>query len=1604
MAYRLFYGTQILFDPIMGDAISDAKLTATMNNPDYLDFTIAVTHTLYNTVAERASTVELYFDDVKLFSGIITSIDIDMEGNKAISCDGALAYLQDTLVRPYSTVAGEQDLTAPSSVDGIFQWYIDQHNANALNSGKDFIVGINQGAYLDSNNYIYRSSEQLPTTWSELNSKILDELGGYIFLEYGENQLTLNLYADVHDQNTQIIDFGVNITDFTKTVDTDDQYTAVRPSGKTPESSGSSDKQHPITIKSLPDGGTDYSSTIKKLGDVVYDVDAVARYGYREYAYSNSDIDTQSGLLESACKALNKLLSPVTKITVKAVDLALYMDGYEHLKVGQAVRVRSKLHDEDEYLMIQSITLDLNNPGNTEYELGASYDTLTGQQSSYLKSLNTSINKSLDSVAALDLATKDAAASAEEAKKDASDAATKADSASEKANTAAEQVAKNKEQVEEAVKKANDAEEKANSASTAANEAKESSTAASTAAEEARKSANAATKAADDATAKVTLIEGNIAEIKATADDAKDAASKAQTSADAAADAASKVGEKVDSVTTQVANISDEMETVKADAEKTRSDLTEQIKTVTDTMTADYAKKTELTETEANLKTEISKSAAGVLSEVSSTYSTKTELDKTTATAEDAKAKAEANTTDLANAVSKFDKDVSDLQTQIDGSIQTWFYDGEPSATTEPESEWTSDEVKNTHLGDLYYDNETGFCYRYLVTDGVYSWSKIQDTEVTKALADAAAAQKTANSKKRIFVVQPTPPYDEGDLWVQGESGEILRCNVAKIEGQEYAETDWGKASKYTDDSSVIELANTVEKTYATKSSMTQLSDRIEQTVSAVETVKVDAAAAQATADEAAKAAATAKENAATAKENAATAQGKADAAITAAKTAQDAADTAKSDASAAQTAADTAKQAAKDAQTAATAAQEKANTAAADAKTANDDLAVAKKNLEAVQNQANATDTQVAAAQAAVVKAQNAADKANKAASTAQDAADAAKETAANAKTNADAAQETANAAKESAVSAATKAEAAKTDAAAAQATADTANATAASAVTNAANAQADADKANAAIADLADRVTTAETQITQNSEEIALKASKTELNEGVADAKSYADSQLSVKAGEITASVKETYATKDALAQTDANVTTAQSTANTAKTNAATAQSGVDTLESLVRVSGEGVEVAKKVNGAYTSSKAVVTDSTFSIVAKDGTELASYGKDKVYLGKNSTNALIDLCNSSGQISVGKYGLDGVLDVAASGGVGIWDTASTTPQAHVTVANSDVEIYSNSNSYDGGVLIQTNNASANESLIHLMGGANGIRVISTGALNLSSTTTVNLSAKNGVKAGVATTYTYSIPNMSGSGKWLKLGWWSGSSDSNSLVIELYSGNGHNGGVYQNTVARIMVKNGYQSTPSQAVGAFAGTLEIVSGTGTDASGMKLALPASSHNSVDVYVYMPWQYTAGWMQVTCNGGTWNADVKEGSYPTSGYTLQNVGYTAPVVSGLYWSGTLLGGRVGVKLWSGTLNKGGSITVSDLNRYRVLFCRISVRPEYLIGIRTTEHGYLTFYSSWDDGGSSYLGKVTGTISNDTKFTLTSASYHKMDAACSGYTCSVQQIWGLI
>lgn len=163
---------------------------------------------------------------------------------------------------------------------------------------------------------------------------------------------------------------------------------------------------------------------------------------------------------------------------------------------------------------------------------------------------------------------------------------------------------------------------------------------------------------------------------------------------------------------------------------------------------------------------------------------------------------------------------IVDLQNQVDGAIETWFYEGVPTLTNAPASSWTTDKDKDTHLGDLYYDNKTGKAYRFAKDGNTYKWTIITDTDIAKALSDASKAQETADGKMKVFSTQPTPPYQVGDIWVNATypsdgstyKNEVLRCQTNKAAGSLFAIGDWIKASKYTDDTVANAAKTAAEK------------------------------------------------------------------------------------------------------------------------------------------------------------------------------------------------------------------------------------------------------------------------------------------------------------------------------------------------------------------------------------------------------------------------------------------------------------------------------------------------------------------------------------------------------------------------------------------------------------------------------------------------------------------------------------------------------------------------------------------------------------------------------------------------------------------------
>lgn len=146
---------------------------------------------------------------------------------------------------------------------------------------------------------------------------------------------------------------------------------------------------------------------------------------------------------------------------------------------------------------------------------------------------------------------------------------------------------------------------------------------------------------------------------------------------------------------------------------------------------------------------------------------------------------------------------LNDLRAQLDGQIEQFFYEYDPTTSNIPAKEWTTTTLKENHLGDLFYNTKTGKVFRWVKEGTVYKWKELQNSEVANALALANDALALAREKRRIFTSTPIPPYDIGDLWVNG--ADLRRCQTAKVVGQSYSINDWVIAVNYDNTKTVID-------------------------------------------------------------------------------------------------------------------------------------------------------------------------------------------------------------------------------------------------------------------------------------------------------------------------------------------------------------------------------------------------------------------------------------------------------------------------------------------------------------------------------------------------------------------------------------------------------------------------------------------------------------------------------------------------------------------------------------------------------------------------------------------------------------------------------
>lgn len=307
-------------------------------------------HPAYNIFTSYRTVVTVYRDGVLLFRGRALYPEDDFYNRRTITCEGERCFFRDGVHRPYVYQDG------PAA---IFATVVELYNAQ-VDEFKRFKVGT--VTVTDPNNYIRLESESAESFAATID-KLVERCGGYVvFTTNADGDRVVNWYDDLGYRSGQVIEFGENLLDFSRSSSNADLATVIIPYGAKDEESGAR-----LTIESVNNGL-----------DFIQDYDAVAIRGVIAKAVYWDDITLPQNLLNKAQQYLANSKLMVTALELTAVDLSDMDKNIDTFRVGDTIRVRSKPHGVDDLFLLTERTYDLLNPAAGKVVLGKEVATLTG--------------------------------------------------------------------------------------------------------------------------------------------------------------------------------------------------------------------------------------------------------------------------------------------------------------------------------------------------------------------------------------------------------------------------------------------------------------------------------------------------------------------------------------------------------------------------------------------------------------------------------------------------------------------------------------------------------------------------------------------------------------------------------------------------------------------------------------------------------------------------------------------------------------------------------------------------------------------------------------------------------------------------------------------------------------------------------------------------------------------------------------------------------------------------------------------------------------------------------------------------------------------------
>lgn len=409
--YTAYYDGRVLHDPRTDTVCTAMELDSEINAASRLSFTIQPDHQLYGTFVplNPRHEVVLEEDGTELFRGRILQDASDITTATTITCESQLAYLNDSLVRPYGTYADTGDdpqwtTIAPDTKHAYVEWLIDQHNALA-DGDKRFTV---LSAEVDESP-ITRSSTVWSSTATELREKVLDPLGLVIHDGYAGGERTLVLRRNAR-QMPQPVQLGTNILNIEPEDDYSNVLTCIVPYAQ--------DSTNGPDFSTYPDG--QFGECFKQ-GDRMWLLDAASKHGIIEERRSY-DAATLDGMVQQVMDDLTAMSVPVRSLEASVIDLH-YVDGsVPSIRLGDMLRVQSRPHRIDQWMLASKCHIDVCNPSGSTWNFGAVKGSLTKSQITQAVAVEQSLTSVVQSTDAISAEAQQAAQDAQQASEDAQDA------------------------------------------------------------------------------------------------------------------------------------------------------------------------------------------------------------------------------------------------------------------------------------------------------------------------------------------------------------------------------------------------------------------------------------------------------------------------------------------------------------------------------------------------------------------------------------------------------------------------------------------------------------------------------------------------------------------------------------------------------------------------------------------------------------------------------------------------------------------------------------------------------------------------------------------------------------------------------------------------------------------------------------------------------------------------------------------------------------------------------------------------------------------------------------------------------------------------------